>query len=116
MGNTTKYIYNPRTGQFDAVEQTVTISYTTAIPFTNPLTIITGKILTTNDVFTIAANAVEGNGAQLVLIGDGSALPDLTAFDLQVGTYDSTAGIYNLLTFEVIDGKYWVSILNATAI
>ena len=95
---------------------TTTISYTTAIPFTRSLTIITGKTLITNDVITIASSPVEGAGAQMVLVGDGTHSPDLTACDYISGSYDSTTGVNNLLTFEYIGAKVWISILNGTAI
>jgi len=92
------------------------VSVTTEIALNRQLTIITGKTLTTNDIFIIASNPIEGCGAQIVLIGDGSHSPVLTACDYQVGTYDSTAAIANLLTFEYINGKVWVSILNGGAV
>lgn len=93
-----------------------TIAYQAEIPFTRPLTIITGKSLTTNDTLTIGANPVEGYGAQTWFDGDGSHSPVLTNFDYQNGTYDSTSGTRNLLTFEYIGGKSIVSILNLTAV
>lgn len=93
-----------------------TIAYTTAIPFTRMLTIITGKSLTSNDVLTIAANPIEGAGAQMVLVGDGSHAPDFTAFHQKIGDYDTTAGVKNLITMEYIGGEVWVSIKEGTAI
>lgn len=93
-----------------------TIAYTTSIPFTRALTIITGKSLTTSDVFTIASNPVEGGGAQTHLDGDGSHSPDFSSFDYQSGTYSNTSGIRNLITMEYLGGKSYVSILNMTAV
>ncbi len=92
------------------------IAYTTAVPFDRALTIIAGKSLDANDVFTVVAGGYDGAGAQISLIGDGSHAPVLTAFDFQVGTYNTTVGVYNLLTFEYVNGQYWVSIVNGTAI
>jgi hypothetical protein len=94
----------------------VTIAYTTAIPFTRALTIITGKTLESNDTFTIVASPVEGGGAQTWLDGNGTNAPVFTNFDYQSGTYDTTAGVRNLLTMEYIGGKAIVSILNMTAV
>jgi hypothetical protein len=94
----------------------ITIAYTTTIPFTRALTIITGKSLTTSDVFTIASDPVEGGGIQTWLVGDGSHSPDFTAFDYQSGTYSTTAEVYNLITIEYLGGNTFVSILNMTTI
>jgi hypothetical protein len=94
----------------------VTIAYTTEIPFTRALTIITGKSLTSSDVLTIAESPVEGGGAQTWLDGDGSHSPDVSAFDYQSGTYDATSGTRNLITMEYLGGKSYVSILNMTAV
>jgi hypothetical protein len=93
-----------------------TIEYTTIIPFTNALTIITGKLLITNDVFTIASDPVEGSGAQTWLDGDDVHSPDFTAFDYQSGTYAATSGTRNLITMEYLGAKSYISILNMTAI
>lgn len=93
-----------------------TIAYTTEIPFIRALTIITGKLLTSSDVFTIAANPVEGGGAQTWLDGDGSHTLDFLVFDYQSGFYDSTSGVRNLITMEYLGGKSLVSILNLTTV
>jgi hypothetical protein len=93
-----------------------TIDYTTEIPFTRALTIITGKTLESNDVFTIAANPVEGGGAQIWLDGDGTHSPGFTAFDYQSGTYAATSGTRNLITIEYLGAKSYISILNMIAI
>ncbi len=92
------------------------VSATTEISLDRQLTIISGSTLETDVTFTIKSGAKEGCGAQIVLIGDGSHSPVLTACDYQVGNYDSTAAVANLLTFEYINGKVWVSILNGTAV
>lgn len=93
-----------------------TIPYTTSIPFTRSLTIVTGKTLTTNDVFTVDANPAEGAGAQMWLDGDGSHVPDFSAFDYQNGEYNPTVGARNLITMTYIEGKVYLSILNPSAI
>ena len=93
-----------------------TIAYTTAIPFTQALTIITGKTLASNDTLTIAANPVEGSGAQTWLDGNGTNTPVFTNFDYQSGTFDNTNGVRNFITMEYIGGKAMISILNMTAV
>jgi len=93
-----------------------TISYTTVIPFTRALTIITGKSLITNDTFTIGASPVEGGGVQTWLDGDGTHVPDFSAFDRISGSYDLSIGITNLITMEYLGGTSHISILNETAI
>jgi hypothetical protein len=92
------------------------ITYTTAIPLNRQLTIIIGKTLVTSDAFTIVASPIEGAGAQLILIGDGTNSPDFTACDYIVGGYDPSAGVANMLTFNYVDGKIWVSIIQGIAI
>jgi len=94
----------------------ITISYTTTIPLIRALTIITGKTLTSTDVFSIDSDSVEGGGAQIWLAGDGTNTPDFSAFDYQSGTYDNTSGIRNLITMEYLGGKSYISILNMTAV
>lgn len=93
-----------------------TIAYTTEIPFTRMLTIITGKTLASNDTLTIGANPVEGAGAQTWLDGNGTNALVLTNFDYQFGDFDSTNGVRNLLTMEYIGAKSIVSIINLTAV
>ena len=91
-----------------------TISYTTTVPLTKQTTIITGKILTTNDVFSIAASPVEGANATIILIGDGAGhIPDVSACDYIVGAYVSATGKANVITFSRISGKNLCFIANA---
>ena len=93
--------------------QSFVIAYTTNIPFDKSLTIISGKTLETNDVFTIAGNPVEGGGFMMELVGDGdSHEPVLTAFDDVAGTFDSTALVRNLIIGIYLGGRTKISIKN----
>jgi hypothetical protein len=90
----------------------VKIDYIAVIPFTRSLTIIAGKILATDDVFTIATGAVEGGSAKLILIGDGAHIPNFDAYDYTFGNYDKDTGVINKITFEYLDEKSCVTINN----
>lgn len=103
-------------GQIDYLKP-VTVSFTTTIPFTHALTIVTGKTMNQNETFIAAANPVEGYGAQTWLIGNGTAyIIDFSAFDRKIGDIDFSSGVKNKITMQFIGGEYEVSILNMSAV
>jgi hypothetical protein len=93
-----------------------TISYTTTIPLTALMTIMTGKILTTNDIFAIAASPVEGASVTTWLEGNGTNIPVDTAFDYKVGAYDQTNGVRNVIVMYYMGGKAYISYSQQTAV
>lgn len=96
-----------------------TISYTTVIPFDQPVTYLGQHTITGPLTFTIdpAGGAQPSFGAILRLVADGANIPDLSAFkSIGSGSWSNTATAVNTLWFVYDGADYSVSITQPVVI
>lgn len=96
-----------------AIKASETIAFTTNIPFNRPVTAIQPQILTAPLVFTINnGGARAGYRAILRLVGNGSAIPNLSLFKKSNTSrnYDVTNGMVNVIMFLFDGTDYWYAI------